>query len=393
MHRVPERVPVRHLRALDGLRGIAVLLVVLPHAQLTGTLPGPDIVQRLTHDFGHGVEIFFILSGFGLTLPILTSIGGGDAPQLNLITYAFNRVYRIVPLFYIAFVLTVLLNAAYVRFWHDLPPTLSLPHGALQVLSQIFFLDRSAQLVDAGFWSIPVQLRWYLLFPLFLMLYVRSRRAFIAVLAAVVVAYNLTQLRSIDIGALPLFLLGMLAADLYVRDHPLQKFGFALAAVGALIGHISDRWSSAPDQFGHEVMWTMQPTTFGWQIAAFGLVLAAASSARFRWLLSTPPLMWLGAASFSIYLIHQPFVEIGARIFGPHGGLISSALGLAAGGVLWIAAELPLTAPALRRQIRARATPVIEAALTSLAIPHVLWPRGDPTFETPPILTAERSAP
>jgi peptidoglycan/LPS O-acetylase OafA/YrhL len=373
----------RHLRALDGLRGIAVLLVVLPHVQLTGTLPGPSIVQRITHDLGHGVEIFFVLSGFGLALPLLQSLRRDGSANLDIAVYAFNRAFRIIPLYYVAIVLTILLNLLYSLLWGTLPPELALAHTPVQMLAQLFFFDRNVVPVDASFWSIPVQLRWYLVFPLFLQLYVRSPRAFAVVLVALVAAYNFTILHVMDVATLPLFLLGIVAADQFVRGHPLQRYGPVIAIAGLALGHIGDRWATAPDQFGGQIVWAMQPTSIGWQLAAFGLVLAAASGSRLRSFLSAPPLVWLGIASFSIYLIHEPVVEIGARAFGPKGGLIDAALGLVAGGLVWVCIERRITASAVRQAIRAQVGPHIKAALRVLDLPAEVLMTDREQFSAP----------
>jgi peptidoglycan/LPS O-acetylase OafA/YrhL len=364
-----DRTHTGHVRALDGLRGIAVLLVVLPHVQLTGSLPGPAIIQKMVHESAHGVEIFFVLSGLGLALPLLRSIHTIGSARLDVATYAFNRVFRIIPLYYIALVIVAALNVYYLRHWQPLPPTLALPHTPVQALGQLVFLDRNIDPIDSNFWSIPIQLRWYLAFPLLLLLYVRSSRAFFAVLVATVLAYNATRLHAMDIGTLPLFMLGIVAADVFVRQHPLQKWGFAIAAAGVFLGHIGDRWASMPDPHGVEIVWAMQPTTLGWQIATFGLVLAAGSNSAFRFILGSRVLVWLGAASFSIYLMHEPVIEIGARILGANSGLVTAGLGLIAGGALWFCVERHIAAPALRRRLRARTLPLVNAGLAFIGLP------------------------
>ena len=359
----------QHLQAIDGLRGMAILLVVLPHVQLTDTLPGPEIVQKTVFSLGHGVELFFVLSGFGLALPLLRSINETSSGQIDLATYAFNRVFRIVPLYYVALVLVLAFNVLYRVSWHTLPPTLSLPHSPWQLFGQIFFFDRNIDMINSSFWSIPIQLRWYVMFPFLLMLFVRSRRAFFALLLALVVAYNATRFHQIDVGTLPLFMLGIVAADIFVRQHPVQRWGIGIMVLGIVLGHIGDRWASAPDQYGVEVAWTMQPTTLGWQIAAFGLVLAATANEAFRTFFASRPMVYLGLTSFSIYLIHEPVVEIGSRIFRPHGGLIVAGLAIGAGGILWALVERRISSRALRQRLRVRALPYVRSALAFCGAP------------------------
>jgi peptidoglycan/LPS O-acetylase OafA/YrhL len=358
-----------HYASLDGLRGLAILLVVLPHAQLTGTLPGPDIIQRLVHDSGHGVELFFVLSGFGLASPLLRRAAVDARISIDIVRYAFNRAFRIVPLFYLALFLCMALNQLYIDKWSTLPATLAMPHNPFQLVGQFLFLDRDIDPVNSNFWSIPVQLRWYLAFPLLLSLYLSSRRAFMLVFVALVIAYNATRLHQMDIGTLPLFMLGIFAADLTIRQHPFRRWWPAIILFGLALGHLGDRWASFPDQHGNEVLWTMQPTTLGWQIAAFGLVIAATSNMHVASVLRLRLLQWLGVASFSIYLIHEPVVEISARLFGRNSGLLCAAAGIAAGGLLWFCAERRLTGADVRRALFAKFQPFLAESFAFLGIP------------------------
>jgi peptidoglycan/LPS O-acetylase OafA/YrhL len=338
------------LATLDGIRAVAILLVVVPHIQLTDTLPGPVLVQRLAHDFGHGVEIFFVLSGFCLALPLLTELRNSGAATLHLSTFFFNRAFRIVPLYYAAIVLCSLLALFYYTHWHKLPPTIAVPQSPWDFAKHFLLLDRGVTLVNSSFWSIPVQLRWYVLFPVLIALYVRSRRVFVLIVAALVFAYNATRIDVVDVGTLPLFMFGIMAADLMVNRHPLRHLGYPLIAIGLVLGHLTDRHLS----------WTMLPTTFGWQIAAFGFVLAATNDDRLAKLLSWKPLVALGAISFSVYLLHEPLVEIVAAAAKGQSGLLGLGVTIAIAAGFWLVAERHFGRSPARRKVRSLAIPALD---------------------------------
>jgi peptidoglycan/LPS O-acetylase OafA/YrhL len=105
-----------HIPSLDGLRGLAILLVMLFHMTLLGTLPGSmDLNFHCAFDrlwfnimeFGWcGVDLFFVLSGFLITGLLYDAKGGAR----YFSSFYVRRVLRIFPLYYlvVAFSLLVL---------------------------------------------------------------------------------------------------------------------------------------------------------------------------------------------------------------------------------------------------------------------------------------------
>ena len=108
----------RHLPALDGLRGIAILLVILTHASggwlaaasieldtfswpATFSLPG--WLSRVSGQAIHGVTLFFVVSAFTLTLSLAK---GGD-----LRAYAIRRIARVGPGYWLAGIVYPLIAA------------------------------------------------------------------------------------------------------------------------------------------------------------------------------------------------------------------------------------------------------------------------------------------
>ncbi len=141
---------MRHVAALDGIRGIAVLTVFAQHAGVPGTLGG-----------GAAVDVFFVLSGFlitGLLLDEYARRGRIDIPR-----FYGRRFLRLTPPL-------VLLALAYM---------LVAPGDIGSAMLSLFYLTDygSAFLVDAGplshTWSLAVEEHFYLLWPLALLVLCR----------------------------------------------------------------------------------------------------------------------------------------------------------------------------------------------------------------------------
>ena len=139
---------------LDGLRGVAVLLVFCHHVTLFGSVgPWNALQYQLSRICGPGhagVDVFFVLSGFLITSMLL--------PERERASYYrdfyWKRVLRVLPLY--ALVLVLLL--AFV------------PHSARYVLLAFFFLANFASVVHLSlitpFWSLAVEEQFYLVWPM-----------------------------------------------------------------------------------------------------------------------------------------------------------------------------------------------------------------------------------
>jgi peptidoglycan/LPS O-acetylase OafA/YrhL len=206
------------------------------------------------------------------------------------------------------------------------------PNAGGDVVKQALFLDKNVAFVNASFWTLPIEFRWYLAFPLVLWLWARSRRAFFLVAVLSTVAY-LTNVASPDLFVLPAFMLGIVAADGHVRRHRLARFALPLFPMVALAAALTaqNRLSAL------------------WQIAAFLLVVAAGDNPGLTRMLSTQWLVVIGAASYSIYLVHEPLIAfmIAHGVFAPLAGVAGVGMGF----VFWSLAERPFVQPALRDKL------------------------------------------
>jgi peptidoglycan/LPS O-acetylase OafA/YrhL len=372
-----ESVPVEahRLRVLDGLRGIAILLVVLPHVEQAGLMSDlPRRVGSTSNFFAHGVEVFFVLSGFCLAYPLLVRRRDDGAASFDIAVFYLNRAWRIMPLYLGATILAVVAASVLTHLTRD--SSLDVPPVS-DVARSMLLLDRGTIFANATLWSVPVQLRWYLLFPLVLWAWMRAPRVVVALVPLAWIAYLGTRLHSLDVGALPLFLLGIIAADIFVRNDARRAWALPLIPVALVLAYFGNRFAVFPDPSGVDIHWTLQPTTIGWQLTAFLFVIAATSNAIVARIVAFAPLRALGVASFSIYLTHQAAIAFVASSPFPARGIVATILSIAVGFAVWAVLEHRLSAPDVRRAVRARLLPVAYRALDHLQLPHVVVFKGD----------------
>jgi len=318
--------PSGRLAAVDGLRAVAVLAVVAHHA---GLLP---------HGYGtRGVDLFFVISGFCLSLPTLLALQAGKPFLFDRWRFGLGRVARIVPPYYAALALFGVLS------WTSFGlPSVLQPATRFEWLEDALFWTSTAPAYNASFWTLGVEALWYVLFPATLTLYVRSKAGFAAVALFAYLGYWVDP-DLVAVGALPCFMLGIVAADLYARG----KASSPLYAVLALATLVAATLTDPSTFHGHPI----------WHVAAFFTLLAGVGA--LRRVASWRPLAAIGVASYSIYLIHQPVVLYLTRYNIPWA--MCAALGVGAGVAFWFAVERPALAWQARAKDRRRAVQAVAA--------------------------------
>jgi peptidoglycan/LPS O-acetylase OafA/YrhL len=163
IHSAQELQFFQHIPALDGLRGIAILLVLIHNAGHFGAHPsGPFWVAALIGAIGWvGVQLFFVLSGFLITTKLLATQG---APNYFSVFFG-RRVLRIFPLYYAALIVGLLVVPAITQQ----PPGGETP-ASHQIWLWTFLLNWSHPLGLPAygfphFWSLAVEEQFYLLWP------------------------------------------------------------------------------------------------------------------------------------------------------------------------------------------------------------------------------------
>src|SRR6185369_1729869 len=273
---------------------------------------------------GHcAVDVFIVLSGYCLMLPMLRTTDG--VPFWSFIR---RRALRILPTYYIAMAFSLLLIGTLLGKPTGSNWDASIPINARDVVFHILLIHDwskgSAFHINSPFWSIAVEWKIYFLFPALVALRARRGAATMAILAMIIgylVWWFINHegiLNPSPWGSSPyyvgLFALGMWAADLSVTDKQRKlatspvRWGFALLSAITLsvvvVNYLRD-WSWIPIQIvcGFVGLW-----------AASGLALLRSGALPFAArVLSLAPLVYLGKMGYTVYLIPAPIAQFVAE--------------------------------------------------------------------------------
>ncbi|NYJ32581.1 acyltransferase family protein [Nocardiopsis aegyptia] len=310
----------RHLSALDGLRGLAIIGVLLFH---TGHLDGGFL----------GVDLFFVLSGFLITGLLIREIE--TTGRVSLIAFWGRRLRRLLPALALMLVAVTLLvratgPAALVRSTLADGPWVQANLVNWHLLAQSAgYWDRfGGDRVFGHLWSIAVEEQFYLLWPLLLALAaLRGTRTGtpVTVLATALAAASLLATALLldpadptrvytgtDTRAFSL-LLGALAATPAVRQWTARfaerATGAATAATAGAAAVIAALWLLAD---GTTSPWLYPGGLFAHALACAVLIVLTAHGPRgpVARVLSWEPLRWTGLISYSLYLWHWPVIVL-----------------------------------------------------------------------------------
>ena len=328
----PAKARESELPALTGLRGFAAFWVLVYHLWVDA------VPRRMTIGFGDftldftpafscgwaGVDIFFTLSAFLLTLPFASwQLGAASRPSLG--TFWLRRVLRIVPAYYAQLaVLLVLAGFFGVGAW----PTLRQFLGNLALWTN--FGPFGAAPMNPVTYTLPIEFCFYLLLPILALLLKPRQWALLALLAIVVtqvyrrlmfaeVAHADVPLRVIALeqmpGRLDQFVLGMLAAYAYtraaIRDRlPSVRCNDALFVAGAIGLALMTLWI----HLAIGTYWDGATLLFIWHglagVAVATMLFAGAAGSRIAdALFANRALRHLGIVSLGLYLWHFPLIQ------------------------------------------------------------------------------------
>jgi len=297
----------RLLPAVHGLRGLAATSVVLFHLHHLTKLALPQPLGFVGSHFGLGVQLFFVLSAFSLCYSTVPSIG---KPGWNR-DYFIKRLFRIAPLFYA--MLGAWVALFYVR--HATPGKLDLMLNLMFAYN--FVPGKHESIVQAG-WTIGVEMIFYAILPIVLLLVGRIRHALaffvIAALLSLICRAAFVQAGGIleqyahfaFITSLGVFAIGILGfwayRSLAGAVHDANAATGALKVQAVLIGVVLCLFAWLVSPLGNTLYTAGRADIMMWSLL-FGVVIVWQALFPLRPLASAV-MEFLGERSYSIYLLH-----------------------------------------------------------------------------------------
>ena len=308
---------------VEGIRALACLTVVLNHAVAEAfpilylvEIPSVLSILQLWFAFGHhAVTAFIVVSGFCLGLPLA---GGDFAKPVAFRQFMARRIARIVPPYYAALVISILICFTMFKYPAGLHFDFSAHPRPSDIAAHFLLIQNvfGTGQINYSLWSIATELQIYMLFPLLVAL-MRKRFGWIAAAGIAVAAYGVSYLvmdTRLDRAAIHLvgaFIFGMAASWVAKSGHQVAQRLRAVAVwpfvfLGGLGGVAL--WTKALPYVKYQSVLLEQDVIVMVAIAAL-LIACTIAKSPLRRVLELKPLVWIGERSYSLYLLHVQPVE------------------------------------------------------------------------------------
>ena len=304
---MPTTSPPR-LEALDTLRFAAAMIVVVGHSNVIfRSFVAPWPLLGLTNSYS-AVALFFVLSGYVLHQSCKRHAMDG----VNYVAFIIKRVFRLYPLHFIALILgaaalqlplhdsSLLMASEYAR-----ETILNKNHQQVaQWLQQLLLIGggMDSTFVNPPIWTLAVEMRVSLLLPFLSLFAVRigQRLTFVVTVLSLLLGPWLARITLPTTGMVPLFLLGILVAEVTQSQAAARRGNGWIFFLGVLVYSLGE-WTKG----------AMVDRLDAFYVAGVGaalMILATVRSKRIAAVLSHPPLVQLGQCSYGIYLLHFPLM-------------------------------------------------------------------------------------
>jgi peptidoglycan/LPS O-acetylase OafA/YrhL len=321
----------RYRPDIDGLRAIAVILVVHFHA-FPEAMPGGFI----------GVDIFFVISGFLITGIIAREL---EQKRFSLLAFYQRRIRRIFPALIVVLCTTLVLGwlwtlpAAYAQLSADVFASAAFFANIALLLQSGYFDIESAKKPLLHLWSLGIEEQFYLFWPLILMLAARLRLSILATACMIGLASFVLNVAMIGSDPVATFYLPftrawelLAGAALACSWSRLSQTGAAnnwRAGIGLLLVALAAAALDTKSAFPG--WWAILP------VAGAALLLSAPAAWWCRIVLASRPLVWIGLISYPLYLWHWPLLVFFAMIkFAPLTLLERELIVLLSTGLAWL---------------------------------------------------------
>lgn len=308
---------IKRLDGVDLLRGLAIFFVLMNHvnmrlflAKLPYTAGIPDwLVSAFVWNGQFGVQIFFAISGFLITLSILQR--WGSLAQIELRSFYLFRFARIAPLMLLLLAVLSILHLAQFKDFIVSPKVGGLSNALFAALTfHINVLEARRGYLPGNWdilWSLSVEEVFYLFFPLFCYFFGRGKLLLMILFtfvlmgpfARTVFAYNDVWLEYSYLGCMDAIALGCLTAMIvkHMRFSTMMLRVFFCSGAAILILILTHLVN---------IQW-LQHIGLDMTLLAIGTCMLIITAAQTEW--KSPsllnPLRMIGQCSYEIYLTHM----------------------------------------------------------------------------------------
>lgn len=296
-----EKLQTGRLNWLDGLRALAILLVVLVHSG-QGVRGITGWVKEISQAGQYGVQVFFVISAVAIYL----SLDRQFAEKKSLMGWYLKRFLRIAPLYYFGI---VLYTAYRYNVQDQNTPLMSIISNGVFAHG---FVPAANNSVVPGGWSIAVEMTFYAIAPLAIYA-LRLRLWWVLFLLAISSSIAISHFASSELQIknnsfyyfwpftqAPIFLVTIGAVHAFRKKIFGENTGQALTVIPiTLILFISICLGLHFGTYGN-VAHLLAPTFIG--VAATALLFLAHSSLSN--IFGSYPMIWIGRHSYSIYILH-----------------------------------------------------------------------------------------
>jgi peptidoglycan/LPS O-acetylase OafA/YrhL len=308
-----------YIPTLDGWRAIAILLVLLEHASFRTFRPVGWIKLG-----GHGVEIFFVLSGFLITGKLLE--------DNSLRKFYVRRIFRILPVMFAYLALMVVLGAVL----HRIPVTWGEIAASLLFVRNYRFIPAPWTGIGwftAHLWSLSIEEQFYIVWPLMLLKVGRGVARRQAAAAAILFSFCCCLLVLIHFARIhalwnwywmPNLSFGGLIVGCLLR------IAFANPPARGVIARLVSGRSTliATLLFAYVLLTYARLTVFDPLMCGLAVYATVLEPGAFVGrILENPVLRWIGRLSYSLYIWQQVFLGFGVD-FRPFGFLSTFPINL-----------------------------------------------------------------
>ncbi|MFG0318464.1 MAG: acyltransferase family protein [Planctomycetota bacterium JB042] len=318
------------LPVVNGLRGVAIVGVVLYHLLSQFTEPGTSVLDTLVENGWMGVNLFFVLSGFVLALPYFEGRRAMDG-EADAVRFLRRRARRLFPLLWVNFAVALGLVAAGIA-------PLPVDFASDRFLFDLFFYATATFVFVPDLyypppnwvlWSLGLEVWFSAVFPLLLVL-VRRVGIGAVVGGAFGVAFlvrvlgeqhyggvfngvegaQLDAIKDSFVGRIDEFVAGIGVAWFHGRGRRAGRAAIPLLVAGAaLVGFAMDRWDAVHlGQLDRDLVPALYDlTTVGFALVLLGALGLPEASRR---VLANPPLQLLGMMCYSLYVWHGVLIFV-----------------------------------------------------------------------------------